>query len=339
MGVQTFIYPTSAQLRQIEQELLPQLEAGRLGLELFPIVTVDEAEVIWEQMDKFTGLQQLRGMNGSPTRVKKTGASRFSMKPGLYGEFEQIDEGELTRRRQLGTFGQPVNINDLTGTAQTKLLQRRLDRIEWIIWTLLSSGTFFVANENGVLHTDSFNIQTFTATPLWSVPATATPVKDLRNIRLQARGVSTSFGAAAKLYCNQKKVVDILNNSNAADLGKYTQNGGDKLVTLEDVNRILIAQDLPQIVEYDRGYIDDNGTFQTFIPDGKGILIGPRTSGASVGEYQMTRNANNPDLGPGPYTRVIDRGEDVIPRTVEVHDGHNGGPAIFFPGSVVAITC
>jgi hypothetical protein len=52
----------------------------------------------------------------------------------------------------------------------------------------------------------------------------------------------------------------------------------------------------------------------------------------------MTRNANNPDLAPGPYMRVIDTGEIVIPRSIEVHDGHNGGPVIYFPSAVVVMS-
>lgn len=333
----TYTYPTSKEIHEIEQKQLPILEEGRIGLELFPVETSDSDEVYWEQKDDYLGLQQVRGLDGSPGRVKKTGAKQYSMAPGAYGEFEQISERELTRRRQLGTFGTPIDISDLVGTAEEKLLQRELDRIEYIVWTLLQSGTFSVANHNGILHTDTFPILTSTPGTAWSTTSTSTPVADLRTIRLNQRGYSAGFGRAAKLYMNQKKVNQLLSNSNTADLGKYTMNGGDKLVTLDDVNKILLAQDLPMIVEYDRGYYTDAGVWTPFIADTKAILVAPRLSGAPVGRYYKTRNANNPDLAPGSYMKVIDR-EDV-PRKVEVHRGHNGGPALEFPGSVVAITC
>lgn len=336
----TYTYPTSRQIQQIEQDLLPRLEAGRLGLELFPTVTVEDDEIVWDQLDNFLGLQQVRGLDGQPKRVRKTGAKRYSMKPGVYGEFEYIDEEELTRRARLGTWADAIALDDLVGIAQTKLLQRRLDRIELIVWTLMTTGTFSVASEDGILHTDTFAISTFTASPAWSTTATATPIADLRTIKLTQRGHSISFGRQAKLYINSKKVNQLLSNSNAADLGGYKkpQDGLQRIVNLGDVNSILVDQDLPEIVEYDEGYLNDSGTFVPFIADTAGVLIGPRRSGATIGEYRMTRNANNPNLAPGAYTRVIDRGEEKIPRTIEVHDGHNGGPAIFFPGSVVALT-
>jgi hypothetical protein len=52
----------------------------------------------------------------------------------------------------------------------------------------------------------------------------------------------------------------------------------------------------------------------------------------------MTRNANNPGMAPGRYQKIIDRGENEVPRKIEVHRGHNGGPVIYFPGSIVAMT-
>lgn len=335
----SFAYPTTQELRLIEQELLPRLEDGRVGIQLFPVEEVDEWELRWEQEDNYTGLQQVRGLNGEPNRVKKTGAKAYSAVPGVYGEFERIDEAELTRRRQYGTYDQVMDISDLTGKADLKLQQRELDRIELIVWTLLTTGSFAVANEAGVLHTDVFPLLTFTASPAWSTTATATPVADLRLIQLNQRGRSTSYGRQSTVYVNKKKANQLMSNSNANDLGGYKQpqNGLQRTVNLDDVNTILLAQDLPQIAVYDAGYLDDTSTFQPFIPDTKGVLVGPRTSGAPVGAYRKTRNANNPDLGPGSYAKVVDRGEMEVPRTLEVHRGHNGGPVIFFPGSITVL--
>jgi len=101
---------------------------------------------------------------------------------------------------------------------------------------------------------------------------------------------------------------------------------------------------LPNIVPYDMGYLADPATpggastFVPFIPDATAIVIGKRTDGAPIGNYQMVRNATNPDMGPGAYMKVIDRGEIQVPRAIEVHDGHNGGPAIFFPSAIVRMS-
>jgi hypothetical protein len=90
-------------------------------------------------------------------------------------------------------------------------------------------------------------------------------------------------------------------------------------------------------VIYDEGYLDEAGVFTLYIPNGKAVLIGSRRDGQPVGEYRMTRNANNPGISPGAYTKVVDDPDDV-PRSVEVHDGHNGGPVLYFPSAIVVVT-
>jgi hypothetical protein len=331
-----FVFPSSATLEQIAQDKMPALMASRPIFQIFPVRSVDESMLIWEQLDNFQGLQQARGINGPAGRVKKTGAKRYSMQPGHYGEFELLDEEELERRRQYGTFGTPIDVADLVMLAQDKLLQRRLDRIENTGWSLLSAGTFSVANGLGqILHTDTFPIQSFTANPLWTNPATSHPLADLRGIKTLHRGHSVAFNSAATLYMNQVGVNLMLANTNANDLGGRRSTGLETINNLSDLNRLLTRDDLPSIAPYDEGYIDDSGAFQLFIPDNTFTLVGKRPAGQVVGEYRMTRNVNNPNLAPGPYVKVIDRGEDQVPRVVEVHDGHNGGPVIFFPSAVV----
>jgi hypothetical protein len=52
----------------------------------------------------------------------------------------------------------------------------------------------------------------------------------------------------------------------------------------------------------------------------------------------MTRNANNPNMKPGAYMKVFDRGEATVPRSIDVHDGHNGGPCIYYPSALVKLS-
>src|SRR5581483_8660457 len=155
MTMSTMVYPTNAELQQAAQDKLPNLMANRPIFDILPIVEKDDDLLIWEQKDNYTGLQQVRGINGDAARVKRTGGKRFIMEPGYYGEFELIDEKELTRRRAFGQFGGSVDIEDLVMESQDKLLGRRLDRIEYIGWQLVQNGTFSVSGPNGtVLHTD-----------------------------------------------------------------------------------------------------------------------------------------------------------------------------------------
>lgn len=269
--------------------------------------------------------------------MKPIGGKAYQMKPGVYGEYALIDEDQLTQRRQWGSFGQPINIEDLVMEKQNQLLVRRLDRIEKMLWDLLVTGTFSVADGAMTLHTDTYTEQTYSAGVAWGTAATSTPLADLRAVQLKARGLSVNFGASARLYMNRVTLNQVLNNTNNADLGGRRVAGFQTINGPQALTQILAAEDLPNFVVYDEGYYDDAGVFQLFIPNNKAVLVGSRRDGDPVGEYRYTRNANNPDLAPGPYMRVIDD-EDQIPRSIQVHDGHNGGPVMFHPQAVVVMT-
>lgn len=342
-----FGYPSNAELALIEQDKLPRLIADRPIFQDFPIVTADAALVMWEQRDNWTGLQQARGLNGAPPKVARIGASRFQMQPGVYGEQLDIDELELTTRRAYGSFASPVAIDDLVMEAQDLLLGRRLDRIEAIIWTLFTSGTFSVPGPNGaIVHTDTFSLQTYAASVAWTTSATATPLANLRAIQLLARGHSVNFGAQAKIYMNRVTANSLLANTNTNDVAGRRTGGFGTFNSIAELNTLFTMDDLPNVVVYDEGYLTEGsvvssppyGTFTPFIPNGTAVVVGKRPGGAPVGQYKMTRNANNPGLAPGAYMKVIDLGETTVPRSIAVHDGHSGGPAIMYPTAVVTVS-
>lgn len=338
----TFTFPTSAELREIAQAKLPNLVAARPIFSIMPIETVDQHLLMWEQEDNYVGLQQIRGLNGQPGRVKKTGAKRYLMQPGVYGEYSTIDELELTERRQYGSFNQPVSIDDLVMREQDRLLGRRLDRIEWIGWTLLTTGTFSVTGPDGLTYqTDTFALQTHAGSD-WSTPATATPLADFRAVQLLSRGHSVDFGPSARAIMNRVTWNRMMSNTNANDLGGKKNIGLASVTSITDTNRILTEDGLPTVEIFDGGYLNDAGTFVPFIADDKVVVVGRRTDNGQVGAYRMTRNAQNPDLSPGAYMEVIDRGAEgagkIIPRTIEVHDGHNGGPVVYFPSAIVIMS-
>lgn len=331
-----FVYPSGTALQRVAQELLPRLEAARPVFDFFPIRNVDDFILQWEQADNYIGLQQVRGLNGDPSRVKPTGGKRFLMEPGVYGEFALIDERQMLTRRQYGTFQGPIDITDLVLEKQNQLLVRRLDRIEYIAWTLLAAGTFAVADGTSVLHTDAYTTQTFNANTGWGTAASSTPLSDMREVQLKSRGYSVSFGPSAKAYMNQVTFNKVLSNTNANDLGGRRVMGLQTVNGPDALNVVLSAEGLPSFSIYDQGYYDDNGTFQQFIADDVVIVIGSRRDGDPVGEYRMVRNVNNPDMGPGAYMKTIDR-QQRVPRQVEVHDGHNGGPVLFHPAAIVVM--
>lgn len=334
----TVTYPVNSDLQAVAQTKLPNLMANRPIFNILPIRNVDADIVMWDQQDNYVGLQQIRGLNGQPQRVNRIGGKRYIMQPGVYGEFTVIDEIEITRRRGFGQFNGAIPIDDLVMGCQDQLLGRRLDRIEKIGWDLLTTGTFSVAGEGGIVYqTDTFALQTFSAGTAWSNAGSSTPFADFRAVQLLSRGFSVDFGASAKAYMNRVTFNNFIKNTNAADLGGKRTAGLAAVNDINSANTILAGEDLPQIVIFDGGYQDDSNTFQPFIANAKVVVVGTRTDGANIGEYQMTRNANNVGAAAGAYMKVVDE-LSRVPRLIEVHDGHNGGPAIFFPSAIVVMS-
>lgn len=336
-----FIYPADTELTMIAQTLLPNLEANRLPFSagFFPIRTVDEHYLEWEQRDNYTGLQFARGLNGRPSLVRPIGGVRYQVEPGVYGEYEVIDEREMTLRRPWGVFNGPIDVTSLVSEKQEHLLQRRLDRIEKICWDLLVTGTYSVPAANGAIaHVDSFPTQTFAAGTPWGTIATATPLRDLRTVQLLSRGYSVNFNSSSRIYMNRTTAIALLENQNPDDLGGRRTGLATMGNNMAGINELFTLDDLPNIVIYDNGYLDEAGLFRLFIPNNKAVLIGARRDGDPVGEYRMTRNINvDGPGGAGAYTKIIDRTTEV-PRTVEVHDGHSGGPVLYHPSAIVVLT-
>ena len=329
-----FTYPTSEELHEIEREkLIKRVQSNALS-RFAGVREIDDHLVSWEQKGNVVGLQQARGLDGAPARVKRVGGNRFNMEPGVYGEYISLEESELTKRRQWGTFGTPINITDLVMEASDQLQQRFIDRWEYIVWSAVS-GTISVPGPNGVvLHQDTFPVQRATATVPWATAPSAAPLQDLRSLFELARGKSTSLTFGADYWMTQKTFNNMIKNTNGADLYGKRMSGLSTPLSINDINIILAGENLGNIVIYEEGYFTDALVWTPFIPDNYVYVIGKRDSGAKVVTYQFTRNVNNSNMAPGQYTKVIDKGEDQVPRVIEVHNGHNGGPAVEFPGSI-----
>lgn len=336
---QTLIYPSNRVLRTVAAIKAANLEARRMIFTILPIGTLDSHTLEWEQEDNYTGLQQVRGLNGRPPRVQHVGAKRYVAEPGVYGEHMVIDELEITKRRNYGQLtDNAVDVSELVARRQDRLLARRYDRIEQIGWLLLTTGTFSVAAVNGaILHTDTYTLQTYTAGITWATSATAVPLKNFRDVQLLSRGKGVSFGANARAIMNRVTFNRLVSNLNTNDLAGRRTSGLNSVLNMTEINAVLLGEGLPQIEIYDEGYLDDTNTFVPYIGDGKVLVVGVRTDGGQVGEYLMTRNANNPNSAPGAYQKIIDKGEDAVPREVEVHDGHNGGAVLYFPSAMVVM--
>jgi hypothetical protein len=335
-----FIFPNAYELSRIEMDLLPVLTEDDPAFDMFPIVTKDAPRIIWEQRGNFTGLMPGRAANASASLVKLVGGNRFEMDPGRYSAFAMIEEAEIEQMRDFGEYHEPMSLDEQVMVAQDRLLNNRLNRMRFNIWTLLSTGIITVnAPNGGIIYSDTYPFQTVTTINAWSNFANSTPLADMRYIKLLARGHSVRFDRAGKAYMNLGTMNNLLANTNQGDIGGKRRDVGATFNSLENVNEVFTANDLPNIEGYDEGYLDDSGVFHTFIPDNTVVIIGRRINGDPVGEFQLTRNAANADAAPGPYTFITDSTQTgiPIPRGLRIDDGFNGGIACWYPSAVLIL--
>ena len=349
-----YVYPTNFAMQKILPDLMARGRQGRLGLDIFPTQEYPAASVRWTQDDNYYGLQQMRGLDGGPAHVQRVGFKQYAYEPGYYGEFVQIGEQELITRAGTAPIDTtPIDIEDLIVNADAQLIGRELDRMEKLVWDVLVSGSVTIEYKgpgglNPNKYTDTYTIQTYTASVPWATTATATPIANFQSVQQLQVGHSVDLGAGAMAYMNQKTLNYLLNNSNSADFGGRRNQYGATLNNIDAVANYWQAQNLPKPVVYDQGYYPLIGQtttaqFSKFIPDNKVVVVGARPQNARVGEIQLTRNGMNPNFAPGPYRLLKDYAQGVnapkeIPPRIEIHRGWNGGPAIFFPSAVVVMS-
>lgn len=348
MATVQYVYPTSVELSAIDQDFLPVLMQSDPIFKKFPVQTHDAALVSWEQRDSYTGLAQVRGYDGKFVAVPTYGIKKYNMDPGVYGEFDVISELEITTRKGFGSLASPIDISDMVTERQEKLATRHFQRMAQVLWTMLVTGRYSIPHPNGtIIKEDIFTPQTFSASVPWSTAATSTPLADFRAVQLLHRGHSINLGSGSVAFMNRKTFNYFIANTNAADIGGRRTTGLQTVEGLTAANELLTKDDLPNIVVYDEGYLSDGtdgnsaGTFVPYIPDSKVVVIGSRLNGAAIGEFALTRNANNPDLSSKPLVKVVDTGagdNQEPPRQIKVFRGFNGGPVIWYGNAIVVMS-
>ena len=261
--------------------------------------SIDEQTIAWEQEQNFYGYTPGRPYGTGFGQIARQGFSRLSTKAVPYGEEKVMDEEFMLTARQMGEFGDRVNLTDQQMSDQLNLVSRMITLYKYNVWNLLTTGTYKALGPKGELvGTDSYNFGSFTAAVDWSNYASATPLLDLRTGKLKHRGQSASFGRKSKLYMQSQDVNNLLSNTNPNDLGAkrvITNDAGAQPMSLKDVNRFLLDDDLPEIVEYDESYATGTASttagvppFTMFIPAGTAVWIGARDYGDPIMDYTMT---------------------------------------------------
>lgn len=334
-------YPTAAEFQRLQMDLMPRYTQGRLAFELLPFKNTDFPQITFERPDIFRGLQQWRGLD-KPTQHVRDNWNPFgnlvSVEPSYWGEHDHISEEFMTRAAMPGACNTMMDISEIVAKRQMRLLERRYNRIEFLIWQALVFGKYEAVAPNGqIMHNATYAIQQVTAGIPWSDIEFSTPLADFRCIQLRGRGTSADFGQCATAYMNRVTANCLFKNRNPNDVGKAGLTACCTFMGLDMVQAQFAAQGLPKLEIYDQGYVDEAENFHPYIPDGYVVIIGCRPGNERIGNFWYTRNAVGCSITSGPWQKLVDTCDREVPRRVTLYDGFNGGPAIAYPRAVIVL--
>lgn len=330
-----FSYPTTQDVREMEQQRLPQVMASMPGERILPWTTENTDTVLWEIRDDITGLTYSRGANEPFPLVQDVPLRSYYISPGRYGERMEIEETKIERMRQPGTFGEPINVDAELARFQNTLAYREQQLIEYVRWRLLIFGSVSVLRKDGTpVEVGRYTVDQTTPPVPFTTLATASPLAFFDAIRNGYNGYGFQFDRNSVGFMNSNTAAVIKRNGNNADLYGVKRAGGATTHTMGEVNTIFGEENLPQLVENDLTYMLSPGSAPTrYIPDGYIVLVGYRPDrGIVAGNYVSTRNSNNPNGAPGLYVKTGERTEaPCLPWTER---GHNGAPRIDYTRQV-----
>ena len=281
----TFKFPTPVELDFMTQEYVVNRERFR-GQQIIPFKETMLPTVQWDELDNERGMTSAHQQDADPKIVDRPGSKLREYTPIFFKESEIIKESELLNARALGTLNGMISMDDLVATRLKARIDKDFIRAEWLIWSMLNGAISI--NENGVVVSETFASPTYTPSVNWDQHATATPLADPRAIALALRGTGAS-GQRAIVMINQTDMNHVLANTNANDFfGFVNENFKKTTYSVEELNRILSANALPSFEVYDEGYIDSSGTFQTFITNGRPVVLGKRNGSMPLGNFMLT---------------------------------------------------
>ena len=295
------LYANNAELNEILQTLIPEKTfLDPLLTKILPVRSVEEQEVMADQRAGFYGATQGRDYGTGFGTVPRETKQRFAVPIGLYGEDKPMDEKFVMQSRKIGTFADVLDLRKEQGSDMENLLDRMIKLMLSTGWSMLTTGSYTNYGPDGktVIASDSYTLGSFTVAVAWSNFASSTPMADLRNIKLKHRGQSATFGRRGQLYLQTQDVNNLLQNTNANDLGAkrvITVDAGAQPFTLADVNRYLLEADLMEIVEYDKflptsaaSWSAGPSSYTMYIPYQTGVAVGARDYGDPLGHMVMT---------------------------------------------------
>lgn len=166
-----------------------------------------------------------------------------------------------------------------------KMVEAVKVRVEAMRMELLSTGKIAI-NENGVKVTLDYSIPSANKKPFnWSDPATSKPLDDLTTL---ADAVEETSGSRPTRALTSRKIARAICNNDSIRAAINGVNS-DKIVTLAQLNELLIQSELPQIVTYEGKYKSEAAkgyTTKRYFPENVISMFGADTLGETI--YGLT---------------------------------------------------
>jgi hypothetical protein len=343
----TFLIPTNVELRGPIQNYTENVD-NFLGLQILPWADTFAQFIETEETEAEEGMTAPHILGTDPKIDARKGSKKFRYDPLHFKETDVLNEADILRARQLGTFGRPVDLI----TEVTKLARKRafktMVRVEWTIWQIL--GGSLVMNENGVKVNETWNVQSHNPIALWSDLNNSKPLTDLDTAGDKFDGTGASMEGAI-IAANRQTWRYVMANQNDADLKALdrTQWGNFRFM-FSELAKIVEDKCGAIIKSYDEGYKAVGGAFTKFLPTGQLRIIGKRRDGMPVGNWWRTPSMHimkgdqpqpgyfvvveaNGQPSTGSYTEV---GQHKNPK-IEVTGGIYGGGNLDFEDNVIKL--
>ena len=344
----TYTYPTNVSLDMVTQEYVAQTDKLR-GEQLMSFEDTKTQVVQWDELDAMRGMTSPHVMGTDPKIDIRQGSKLRQFEPIPFKETDLVKENELLKARQYGTLGGVVNLSEMIARIAKDRVDKNRIRCEWTRWQAFKGQLNIV--ENGVRVNETFPVQSYTPLVTWDNRGTAKILQDVNAIKRMFRGTGASIGGAVAIG-NSTTISAMLENTNNSDLAGFrSENFRNTTYDLADMNKIFAARGLFALEENDEGYIDDNGSFQTWVDDGELLIFGKRPAGQSLGKWLMTPTLHRSSNGmpaPGMFeiievngqpstgSTVVQLGQHKNPK-IEITGGVYGGPVIYYPRSIVKV--
>lgn len=341
----TFLVPTSVELRGPIQNYVQAMDRFK-GLSILPFADSFSQFIETDVRDNDEGMTKPHVLGTDPAIDARAGSKRYRYDPLYFKESDVLNEADLLRARNLGTFGQPVDlVTEVTRLAKKRAM-KTMTRVEWTIWQVLGGHLQF--NENGVKVDQTWNVASHTPTEDWDNFDDSTPLTDL-DVALDKFDGTGARAEGARIFGNRQTWRLMMQNQNDEDLKALDKsNWGDFRFMFSRLAEIVKDKTGAMIESYDEGYLAAGGQFTKFLPTGQIRIIGQRGDGQPVGNWWRTPSfhimkGDQPQPGYFVMVNVNDHesegsysnlGSAANPK-ISVTGGIYGGPNLDFEDNVI----